>query len=117
MHDWTPLDSLLLKKLYNDDKLELLDICKIMKKKCKIIISKLIELQIVHTKYDIRGSNVKLLPPSPTPPSPFPTPPFPTPPSPTTNSIISTLNTINQVVNDVSLLCKLLTNVVEQYNK
>ncbi len=57
MESWDISDSEQLIKLYVDDKLELLEICRIMKRKCKVIISKLIELKIVKSKYDIRGNN------------------------------------------------------------
>jgi hypothetical protein len=58
MESWDNTDSELLTKLYVNDKLELLEICRIMKRKCKIITTKLIELKIVKSKYEIRGSSL-----------------------------------------------------------
>jgi hypothetical protein len=58
MESWNNSDSELLSKLYVNDKLELLEICRIMRRKCKVIIAKLIELKIVKLKYEIRGSNI-----------------------------------------------------------
>jgi hypothetical protein len=57
MESWNKTDTELLIKLYINDKLELLEICRIMKRKCKVIIAKLIELGVVKTKYEIRGNN------------------------------------------------------------
>ncbi len=62
MGSWDVSDSELLVKLYTCDKLELLEICRIMKRKCKVIISKLIELQIVKSKYEIRGNDTTYKP-------------------------------------------------------
>jgi len=58
MESWDNTDSELLTKLYVNDKLELLEICRIMKRKCKVITTKLIELKIVKSKYEIRGSSL-----------------------------------------------------------
>jgi hypothetical protein len=58
MESWDSTDTELLTKLYVIEELELLEICRIMKKKCKVIITKLIELGIVNSKYDIRGNGV-----------------------------------------------------------
>jgi len=57
METWNNSDSEVLVRLYVNDKLELLDICRVMKRKCKVIIAKLIELGIVKSKYEIRGNN------------------------------------------------------------
>jgi len=58
MESWNNSDSELLSKLYVNDKLELLEICRIMKRKCKVITAKLIELKIVKSKYEIRTSSI-----------------------------------------------------------
>jgi hypothetical protein len=58
MESWDSTDTELLTKLYVIEELELLEICRIMKRKCKVIIAKLIELRIVNSKYDIRGNGV-----------------------------------------------------------
>ena len=57
MIDWTNSDDSLLIKLYNHDELQLLEICKILKRKCKDVIQRLIYLKIVKDKYSIRGSS------------------------------------------------------------
>lgn len=55
MTTWTNDEDLLLVKLYNEEKLELLKICSLLKKKCKEVIQRLIDLKIVEHKKDVRG--------------------------------------------------------------
>lgn len=59
MEYWTIEETELLVKLYTKDELELLPICRIMRKKCKVIINKLLELGIVLSKNQVRGSLTK----------------------------------------------------------
>jgi len=55
MTTWTNDEDLLLVKLYNEEKLDLLKICSLLKKKCKEVIQRLIDLKIVEHKKDVRG--------------------------------------------------------------
>lgn len=113
---WTEEHTILLTKLYNDDKLELLEICKIMKKKCKVIIAKLLELGIVKSKNDVRGTNLeyvkpKLLNTSSTTNSTTES---------TTNpewSVIKVLNNVNNVIGEISKVCATYSNFVNQLNQ
>lgn len=126
MDSWTCTETDLLIKLYNDDKLELLEICRIMKKKCKVIITKLLELGIVKSKNDVRGTNLE--PAKPTQPAqPIPTQSTQSanPTQPVSNTVeqdntwsaIKILNNINLVVGEISKVCASYTNLVEQVNK
>lgn len=62
MNLWTPEETELLIKLYVKDELELLSICHHMKKKCKVIINKLLELKLVESKDQVRGTNNEYVP-------------------------------------------------------
>ncbi len=140
MDTWDSSDSEQLTKLYVHDKLELLEICRIMKRKCKVIIGKLIELQIVKSKYEIRGNNGSNIPTSSTSSTPIPctdivplTPslsPSPSPsPSPCSktlsivqvqNETIQLLDNVNKIITQASIICsnysKLISSVKNIYS-
>jgi ERCC4-related helicase len=106
--NWTNDETNLLTKLYNDDELELLEICRIMKKKCKVIIAKLLELGIVKSKNDVRGTNLTYT--------------NQTNQTNQTNTdenwtTIKVLNNVNQIVQEVSKFCTIYSNLVNQLNR
>jgi hypothetical protein len=119
MNLWTPEETELLIKLYVEDELELLSICHHMKKKCKVIINKLLELKLVESKDQVRGTNNEYVPVKKI-----------SGPKPQVQiqeqiqvqnqvqiqsqtqltSVLSFLNGINQIVNGIS-------NIYESYNR
>lgn len=110
MESWDQTDSVLLTKLYVNDKLELLEICRIMKRKCKVIIGKLIELQIVKTKYEIRGNGVTRVQ------TQFKTQTQDQTLAPT----IQLIENVNKIITQASIVCsnysKLVTSIKNIYN-
>jgi hypothetical protein len=116
MDNWTIEETELLTKLYVQDKLALLEICAIMKKKCKVITSKLIELDIVKYKNQVRGTKINTISSDNqvttnvsklselSEPNKF-------------TSIIQLLVGINQVINEVSKICESYTKVTKEINK
>jgi len=117
MDNWTTEETELLQKLYIEDELELLQICHIMKKKCKVITSKLIELDIVKYKNQVRGTGIGIIPTSSenknTTESKIDK--ISTPSKITT--VIQILTGINQVINEVSNICESYSKITKQINK
>lgn len=111
METWTSCETDLLIKLYVKDELELLNICKIMKKKCKVIINKLIELDIVKSKDQIRGTNLNYKPiiqdSLPVIQGSLPIENY---------SLVQYLNGINQVVKEVVNICNSYSKIINQIN-
>jgi hypothetical protein len=112
MDNWTSADTELLTKLYIEDELELLQICHIMKKKCKVITSKLIEFGIVKYKNQVRGTGIIAKPSDNkdtsvskvSEPNKF-------------TSVIQILTGINQVINEVSNICESYSKITKKINQ
>jgi hypothetical protein len=114
MDNWTTEETELLQKLYIEDKLELLQICHIMKKKCKVITSKLIELDIVKYKNQVRGTGIGIIPTSSE--NKNTTESKISEPSKIT-TVIQILTGINQVINEVSNICESYSKITKQISK
>jgi len=111
MDIWTTQDTELLTKLYVEDKLELLPICRIMKKKCKVITNKLIELQIVQNKKQVRGTGLVFVPNKETKDTTELSKPS------KITSVIQILTGINQVINEVSNICESYSKITKNINQ
>lgn len=106
---WTPEETQMLTKLYVQDELELLPICRIMKKKCKVIINKLLELGLVKSKHQVRGTGTnsfevsKVLPKKDT--------------QTQTQSQSSQITSVLQFLNGVNLVVNEVSNIYQSYLK